>query len=453
MSVRNRHWHLISSFTIAILGVAVYVGIVSLAPSAQARASSMTHSLEYATSEEVLFLPGVTNQSKNKSVRVLVGGGEGSAQEFEEATDPFEQQTGINIIYEGSDDFENEIVQRVQAGNPPEVAFFPQPGLLGNLVTDTIDLNDWFSSTYLLQQYNQSWLDMAEINGQIAGVWYRTTNKSLVWYPKADFDAANYAVPTTWDQMIALSEEMILDGRTPWCLGIASGPATGWVGTDWVEDIMLRTTTPENYDKWVNGELKFNSTEVISAWQTMGDIWFTDDYVLGGRDAITTTSFYEAINPMFEDPPGCWLHRQSLFIAGFFPESAEFGIDVDYFYLPPIDSKYGDPVLVAGDIAAAFNDTEEIRDYVSYLTTSESVKYFIESGTYISPHKDSKLEWYPDSLRGAAEILSDADTVRYDGSDLMPGVVGTGTFWEGVVDYVNGKDLNAILAEIDASWP
>ena len=291
------------------------------------------------------------------------------------------------------------------------------------------------------------------MDGQMAGVWYRTTTKSLVWYPKNDFDTAAYSIPTSWAEITALSDQMVSDGRTPWCLGIDSGPATGWVGTDWVEDILLRTTTPENYGKWVDGELQFSSTEVISAWQTMGDIWFADDYVLGGRQAITTTSFVNAMDPMFEDPPGCWLHRQSLFIANFIPESAEFGIDVDYFYLPSIDSQYGDPALVAGDIAASFRDQTAVRDYVTYLTTGESVKYFVEMGTHLSPHKDSNLDWYPKITKGAAEILLNADTVRFDGSDLMPGQVGTGTFWEGIVDYVNGKDLNTILAEIDASWP
>ena len=261
------------------------------------------------------------------------------------------------------------------------------------------------------------------MNGQMAGVWYRASIKSLVWYPKADFVEAGYSIPTTWNEMIALSDQMISDNRTPWCLGIGSGPATGWIGTDWVEDIMLRTTTPENYDNWVNGELLFSSTVVSTAWQTMGDIWFDDDYVLGGRQAITTTFFLDAMNPMYEDPPGCWMHRQGLFIIQNIPDSAEFGIDVDYFYLPSIDSQYGDPVLIAGDIAAAFNDTAVIRDYVSYLTTGESVKFFVESGIYLSPHRDASLDWYPESSKGAAEILSNADTVRFDGSDLMPGAV------------------------------
>ena len=159
------------------------------------------------------------------------------------------------------------------------------------------------------------------------------------------------------------------------------------------------------------------------------------------------------MDPMYEDPPGCWLHRKGLFIADFMPESAEFGFDVDYFYLPPIDSQYGDPVLLAGDIAAAFKDTAAIRDYVSYLTTGGSVKYFVELGTYLSPHNDSRLEWYPERLKGADEILSFTDRVRFDGTYLMPGEVGAGTFWERIVDYVNGKNLNSILEDIDASWP
>ena len=251
----------------------------------------------------------------------------------------FEEATGIDVNYIGSKEFEGSISIRVDAGDAPDIADFPQPGLLASFVSQgkIVDPTTFISEDWLKQQYNQSWLDMAQIGGQTAGVWHRFNGKSLVWYPKDDFDAAGYTVPTTWDELIALSDQIKADGDAPWCVGIESGAATGWPATDWMEEIMLRTTSLENYDKWVTGELKFSSPEVKNAAETLGALWFTDGYVYGGRPSIVSTFFGDAPAPMFEQPPKCWLHKQGNFITGFFPPEAKAGVDYGFFYLPPID--------------------------------------------------------------------------------------------------------------------
>ncbi len=59
---------------------------------------------------------------------------------------------------------------------------------------------------------------------------HRYSGKSLVWYPKKAWDAAGYQVPQTWDELLALTQQIADDGDTPWCIGIESGAATGWAG-------------------------------------------------------------------------------------------------------------------------------------------------------------------------------------------------------------------------------
>src|SRR5690606_26642599 len=137
-----------------------------------------------------------------------------------------------------------------------------------------------------------SWLDMSLMPGPsgdvMAGIWARSSVKSLVWYPKKAVDEAGYTVPTTWEELLALTDQIAKDGDTAWTIGSESGAATGWPATDWVEDFMLRTTTPENYDKWVNGELPFTDPIVKNAVEKMSEIWFNEDYVYGGRKSIAT---------------------------------------------------------------------------------------------------------------------------------------------------------------------
>ena len=391
-----------------------------------------------------------------KSVNIFGAFVEPGSKFFNQAMDNFSQKTGIDVQYTGSGDFESLITVRVEGGDPPDIASFPQPGLLEDFVNRgrIVDLNKWFDTSYLKEHYSQSWLDIATMNDIMAGVWYRANVKSIVWYPKPEFSEAGYEVPETWEEMMELSREMVEDGRTPWSIGIESSGATGWVATDWMEDIMLRTVSPEKYDQWVNGELPFNSDEVKRAANIMADIWFNEDFVLGGRSSILTVPFGDAPSPLFKDPPQAWLHRQASFITDFFPDDAEVGEDVDFFYLPPIDEEEGKPVLGAGDIMGAFADRPEVRAVMKYLTTGESIKPWVESGGVVAPHKDAKLEWYPtEANRRYAQILQNADTFRFDASDMMPGQVGAGSFWEGMTSWVNGKDLDQVLQNIDRSWP
>jgi alpha-glucoside transport system substrate-binding protein len=380
---------------------------------------------------------------------------------FEAMVKVFEDATGIDVQYEGTKEFEATIGARVDGGTAPDVVDFPQPGLLANFAKagEITDLSSVLDMAALQANYNQSWLDMATMPGAsgdiLAGVWERVNGKSLVWYPKKAFDAAGYTVPTTWDELIALQDKIKEDGDTPWCIGIESGAATGWPATDWIEDLMLRTTTPENYDKWVKGELKFNSPEVKKAVQTMADIWLDDANVNGGVKSIVTTYFGDAPVPMFSDPPKCWLHRQGNFITSFFGEGPVAGTDYDFFYLPPIGTELGKPVLVAGDIWAAFTDKPEALALLQWFTKGEHLKPWMEAGGAIAPHKDADLSWYGSDIeRKVGQIIQDATVLRFDASDVMPGQVGTGSFWKEITSFISGsQDLDTTLSNIDATWP
>jgi alpha-glucoside transport system substrate-binding protein len=289
----------------------------------------------------------------------------------------------------------------------------------------------------------------------MAGVWHRAAQKSIVWYPKKAFEASGYEIPQTWDELMALTQQIADDGDTAWCIGLESGAATGWVATDWMENVMLRTTSLENYDKWVKGELPFSSPEVKHAAEVMSEIWLNDDYVHDGRAGIVSTFIGDAPVPMFEDPPKCWLHAQASWITDFFGEGLESGVDYDFFYMPPIDETYGKPVLVAGDIMVMFNDRPEVRALMEYFSSGTSVEPWIKLGGAISPHYDSSADWYTNDIdRKVAQIMLEADSLRFDASDLMPGEVGAGSFWKGMTDYVSGSvDLDTALKEIDESWP
>lgn len=378
---------------------------------------------------------------------------------------PFEEETGIDVVYEGASDFEILVNTRVEAGDPPDIACFPQPGLMNRFSGNIVDVTSFLDRDYLEGQYIPGMVDISEAydgSGKVLGVWTRVVVKSLVWYSPQMFDDFGYDVPETWDELIALSDQIVEDGGVPWSVSMESGAATGWVGTDWVEDIMLRTTSLENYDRWTvpasaDERLLFSSEEVGRAWELMGEVMLNPDYVLGGTDRILGVSFFDTGVPIVEGQ--AFMTKMGSFMPPWLGErlaDIEIAPDGDlwYFLVPTIDEEYGRPVLIGGDVCSMFNDRPEVQAVMEYLTTGESLRPGIEAGVFLSPHTDADAEWYRDEERGLAEILLNADAVRFDGGDLQPADVGAGTFWQGIVNYVGGtRELDAILQDIDASWP
>ena len=445
---------------LAFLGILV-VGLLAFTGCSPSEEGSTGESAEGAGGEpaKASFTDNPYTQGEDLSgttVNIFGAFVDTDAQRFEQSMEPFEEETGIEIEYEGSGDFESLITVRTEGGDPPDIAAFPQPGLMQDMVDrgNIVDVSTFMDQEFLAEQYDQSWIDLSEYGGIVAGVWYRASVKSLVWYPVPEFSEAGYEIPQTWDEMIELSDQMVADGNTPWSIGIESSGATGWVATDWLEDIMLRIHPPEVYDRWVTGDLDFDSPEVREAMGYMEEIWKNGDYVRGGTQSILTVPFGDAPTPLFNDPPRAYLHRQASFIPGFFPDDVQVGEDVDYFYLPPIEDEQGSPVLGAGDLLSPMNDSPEVRAVMRWLATGDSTKAWLEAGGFVSPHNDTPLDWYPtETDRGYAEILRNADTFRFDGSDMMPGQVGTGAFWTAMVDWVNGQSLDEVLPAIDESWP
>jgi alpha-glucoside transport system substrate-binding protein len=267
----------------------------------------------------------------------------------------FAEQTGHDVRYTGSDSFEQQIVIDAEAGSAPNVAVFPQPALAATLarrgfLTPLRDgTADWVRDNYAA---GQSWVDLgtyADENGedQMFAFAYKVDLKSLVWFVPETFEDAGYEVPTTMEELKALTEQIAADGETPWCIGLGSGGATGWPATDWVEDMMLRVHPPEVYDQWVSNEMPFNDPRVIEAIEEFG--WFLQDgFVAGGRGAVAATDFRDSPRGLFSVPPQCYMHRQASFIPSFFPDGTSVGEDVDFFYFPAYAEKdLGTPVLGA----------------------------------------------------------------------------------------------------------
>ncbi len=381
---------------------------------------------------------------------------------FSNALAYFEEATGADVIYTGSDSFEQQIVIDAEAGSAPNVAVFPQPGLAavmaskGQLAPLGDGMADWVRDNY---SAGQSWVDLGTYNDasgapQMYGFFYNVNVKSLVWYNPENFEDAGYEVPETMEDLKALTEQIVADGDTPWCIGLGSGAATGWPATDWVEDMMLRTQPPEVYDDWTTNKIPFNDPRVIAAIDEFGWFALDDAKVSGGAGAVASTDFRDSPKGLFSSPPQCYMHRQASFVPAFFPEDVEFGVDTDFFYLPSFaDKDLGNPVLGGGTLMAVTDASDATTELMEFFKLPISHEIMMAQTGFLTPHSGVNLEAYKDdTLRGLGEILLGATTFRFDGSDLMPGGVGAGTFWTGMVDYTGGKSATDVATEIQSSW-
>ena len=387
----------------------------------------------------------------------------GPDQENVEAVlDGFAKATGHDYSYVGSDSFEQQVRIDAAAGSAANVSVFPQPGLAadlasaGQLTPLASGTADWVRENYAA---GQSWVDLGTFSGpsgadDLYGFFYKVDLKSLVWYNPENFDDAGYEVPNSMEELKALSDQIVADGGTPWCIGLGSGGATGWPATDWVEDLMLRTQSPAVYDQWVSNEIKFNDPRVVAAIEEFGAFARNDDYVAGGANAVATTDFRDSPKGMFSSPAQCYMHRQASFIPAFFPEGTVVGEDADFFYFPSYESKnLGNPVLGAGTVWGITNDSPEAHALMTYLQSTEANEIWMARKGFLTPHKGVDTSKFSDpTLRKMNDILLNATTFRFDASDLMPGGVGAGSFWTGMVDYSGGKPAKDVADGIQASW-
>ncbi|WP_173934900.1 ABC transporter substrate-binding protein [Chelativorans sp. Marseille-P2723] len=381
---------------------------------------------------------------------------------FESVAAYFEEATGADVAYSGSDSFEQQIIIDIQAGSPPNITIFPQPGIAANLASQGHlsplgeEAAAWVAENYAA---GESWVELGTYEGEdgteaFYAFPYKADVKSLVWYVPENFEDAGYEVPETLEDLKALTEQIVEDGGTPWCIGLGAGAATGWPATDWVEDMMLRTQPPEVYDQWVTNEIPFNDERVVAAIEEFG--WFArgEGFVAGGTEGVTSTDFRDSPAGLFSSPPRCYLHHQASFIPSFFPEGTEVGVDVDFFYMPAYAEKdLGTPVLGSGNVVAITSDSDAARAFIEFLKTPIAHEIWMAQGGFLTPHEGVNEEAYAtDALRKQGEILAEATTFRFDASDLMPGRIGAGVFWSGMIDYVGGRPAQEIADGIQREW-
>jgi alpha-glucoside transport system substrate-binding protein len=407
---------------------------------------------------------------KTVSIQTQWIGGEGT--NFAASVADFATATGIKIQIDSiGSSHETVLKTRIEGGKPPDLAMLaqPTPVLAYAAAGKVIDVATFMDAKKLSDEHPAT-IGLITQGSNIWGIPYKADVKSTIWYPIKAFEAKGYAVPTTWDELITLSDKIVADGSNPWCIS-AGGPgdATGWQITDWIEEVILKTKGLDYYNKWISHEVTFEDPGIKDAFDNyVGKIFFTPNYVFGGSTAIVATDMKTVMDPMFNEDlaaPKCWMQKiPTWYGPDFFPDQRVsgqpskyiLGTDVGIFAFPEIDSTQKN-VEGSADTLMVLVDRPEVRAVAEFLATPEGIQNWIRAGSAISTNTTTPADWYAGAykLKVAADIANSAAGIGFDASDLMPGAVGAGTFWTQSVQWVNngGANTDAVLKAIDDSWP
>jgi alpha-glucoside transport system substrate-binding protein len=380
-------------------------------------------------------------------VSVLATWTDSEQESFMAMIQPWVDGTGVKVNYTGSRDLATLITTGIASGNLPDVAGLPGPGQMADWYDQgalkPLDFVD-FAAYEAATPAGFAELGKAE-DDTLVGIFTKGAVKGLIWYNTAVWEGDP---PATWDDLTTAAGALKSGDTTTWCIGLESGGDSGWPGTDWIEDIVLRQAGPDVYDQWVAGELAWTSPEIKAAFETFGAA-LQDAH--GGSNYIVTTNFGKAANPMFDDPPGCLLHHQASFITDFFVNDAGAAPeDFDFFPFPDINSSYAGSVVGAGDLVGMFNDTPQARSLIQWLLTPEAQQIWVERGGFISANSGVSLDAYPDEVsRRSAEILANAQTFRFDGGDLMPAEMSKAFFGAMVEFAQDPTNPDPVLQQLD----
>lgn len=373
---------------------------------------------------------------------------------FQAVLDEFSNQTGISTTYEQiTTNIADRLLNCAESNNCPDVAMV-SPALIkelaykGSLVPLDSVVTDF--STY----YSTSWRILSSVDGSLYAVPFKVMSKSMIWYRPEAFDAISATIPQTWAELLSLSDDLVVDGQTPFSIGAESGGADGWPLSDWFENILLRVAGPEVHRKLVSHDISWTDPTVVETMQRFQDIVGHEEYQAGGITGTLTTNFVDAIDLVFGSPPTATMYFEGGWVQTFI-EDHHPGLtpitDYNFFDFPLININYGKPVMGAADLAILFHDTQEAKSLIKYLATPQAAEIWAAlGGGYLSPNSGLDPSTYPDDLtRAQYQQIINADEFVYDLDDQLPSELQR-YLWDALMDFVAHQDqMMSILQGIE----
>jgi ABC-type glycerol-3-phosphate transport system substrate-binding protein len=341
----------------------------------------------------------------------------------------------------------------VEGGNPPDMAAIAQPGLIKEFQQKGAVKPIDFVKSEIQDNYAPDYVKLGTINGKLYSFVYKGSNKSTVWYNVSAFKGAGVSSPKTWSDFLTTAKTIKASGVPAYSIG----GADGWTLTDLFENIYLRQAGEQKYDQLTDHTIKWTDPSVKTALSTMAQVLGDRSNIFGGTSGALQTDFPTAVENVFQDPPKGAMIVEADFVPGVVSTKTKLkaGTGYDVFAFPELNGSSG-MVVGGGDSIAVFRDTPAVRAFAKFLASPQGAEVWVRRGGFSSPNKNVPDSAYPDATtRRVALALADAQTVRFDMSDLAPaafgGTAGQGE-WKILQDFLsNPKDVNGTAAKLESS--
>ena len=390
------------------------------------------------------------------TVEVITPWGGAELEAFEAIVKPWEEATGGKVAHEQSPDMFATMTARTEGGHPPDVAVLFGIGHASQLARDghLVPLETFLNMAEFAEQYSPAFIDMSSVDGTVYGVHMYLYMRGLVWYSPSRFKAEGLEVPTTWDEMIDLSDRIVAQGGTPWGMGTEHDVHSGWQGSDFIQEYVLADQGPQIYDAWGAHEIPWTDPRIKREWERWGEIALNPDYVFGGVDTILSTRWSDAAVLPFMDPPRAYLHQMGSFVFGTiadrFPELRP-GEDFSVFRYPTINPQFEGASSGGSGVMVTLTDRPETASFIRYITSTGTQQLWASTGGFLSSNRLIPLDAYSNPVnREIARIFQEAKIYRH-GNDNTWGAPLQPKFFESSIKYLRNPDsLDDILADFDS---
>jgi alpha-glucoside transport system substrate-binding protein len=375
----------------------------------------------------------------------------------------WEKANHITILYTGTPDFESSIAVEAQQNNAPDLAIFAQPGIVVDLAQHGLlqPIPSQVNSN-IAKNFPAAWAGYTTSGGSNYAAPLLASVNGWVFYSPTQFKSWGVSVPKTWAELLTLTKTIqTKTGSAPWCDGFSLGAQSGEAGESWIDDLVLREDGAKVYDEWVSHQIPFTDKRIAKAFDDASQILLNPAYVNGDIGGVS--SINDATTPRvasaLESGKCALTHQTSSFVnqlTNAKGNQASMGPNGDYwaFPLPPITAGTTS-VTGGGYFVSAFSTSADTIKVQQYLSSTAWAKSRVKLGGAISP--DLALPASTDATpldQASTRLLQNKNTVfRFDAGDLMPAVVGSGTFLTGMVDWIKGTPTSEVLKTVNQSWP
>ena len=379
----------------------------------------------------------------------LNSGAEG--QTLQQLYKAFTEGAGVTVKYTGSQDVSNIVQSRVQAGSPPDVADLPLGVALDYAKQGKVlDLSAAFGDE-LTANFSQAVLDDASHDGKVFGV-YQGFSNFMLWYNPQSYSGPKN--PTSWKQIADWTTAQADKGTPVWCAAQNAGPASGFPGGQFIENIFLKKYGPDLYRQWGEGTLPWTSPQVKDAFEQFGAIIGNDKSVSGGVAGILSTPIATGYNGLTASPAACQAVLWGSWTPGLIGATAKPGENIDFYKVPATDPAYADDELFQSSTAVGFTDNQTTKTFLQFIASTPAQTYLASLGRWPVADKNVASSVYPSkTLRKIAETyFGTSKTNLVVGPNSLADSAVEAAYWKGILTYLqNPSQLDQVLQSIQAA--